>query len=447
MRSTALMIIVTAVLLVVSLAAPALASVDATGDASSEYQLDNGLRVALLPTTSPMAKHVCVLVLYRFGGDHDPEGASGLGHLCEHLYVTAPAGKFPRRNVVQYMRRYPAGSNAQTGDDYTVIAHVVAPAHLENELEESAARMFELKVEQEDLDRELPRLQQEIENMFERVVPLASFNQVRQRVRPTVAGGRRGGEPTQVRSISIDTCAQRIEQYYKPVNATLVICGAFDVTTTKKQVAKFFERDLPGKRIPDGRPSPSKPNDAIDVVRVTGRSEERVLSVGYPLPKYTDPLGAPALIVASRLLRVGAGNPHQLPPDRVLASFLPIDDPHALILRRRVSADETPEEALAAVRAFMEAQLRALIPNEGQMHQMLLSPIFAAGPMSYQARNNPYGAAFAHARFDQWHLDPNELLQRVTQVEDLQPLRELWSEEKSAAVLLESTSKKVEPRD
>ena len=69
------------------------------GDTSSslpiEFKLDNGLEVILRPVRE--ATLTSLVVLYAIGEDHDPRGSSGMGHLIEHLYVTAASGETPAR--------------------------------------------------------------------------------------------------------------------------------------------------------------------------------------------------------------------------------------------------------------------------------------------------------------------------------------------------------------
>src|SRR5206468_12690228 len=111
---------------------------------------------------------VALLVLYQIGGDHDPQGRSGLAHLVEHVYITAAAGAEPARTADAFFQRYRAGCNAQTGDRYTVFATVFPKDELEKELTEAAARMGELRIMAADLDREKRRLLDEVANMFGR---------------------------------------------------------------------------------------------------------------------------------------------------------------------------------------------------------------------------------------------------------------------------------------
>ena len=127
-----------------------------------QFRLDNGLTVMIRPIQG--AGNVALLVLYKIGGDHDPQGRSGLAHLVEHLYVTAAAGADPARTAEAFFQRYRAGCNAQTGDRYTVLATVFPKGDLEKELTEAAARMGDLRITAADLDREKPRLLDEVAN-------------------------------------------------------------------------------------------------------------------------------------------------------------------------------------------------------------------------------------------------------------------------------------------
>ena len=146
------------------------------------YKLDNGLTVILRPM--PKASKLVFVVLFNLGGAHDPIGKSGMAHLLEHLYVTAAAGDTPARDAMQFMKRYPAGSNAQTGLDFTVIAGVVEPTQFAEELTDVAARMDDLRITEADLTREVPRVSQELRNMYGGIPWLAGLNHVRGTVTP-----------------------------------------------------------------------------------------------------------------------------------------------------------------------------------------------------------------------------------------------------------------------
>ncbi len=165
---------------------------DAKPAAAVKFSLDNGLTVKIRPIQG--AGNVALLVLYKLGGDHDPEGRSGLAHLVEHLYVTAAAGAVPARTAEAFFQRYRAGCNAQTGDRYTVFATVFPKGDLEKELAEAAARMGDLRITAADLDREKPRLLDELSNMFGRH-PYPGGRQRRPRADPADTSRRTKGGP------------------------------------------------------------------------------------------------------------------------------------------------------------------------------------------------------------------------------------------------------------
>ena len=142
-------------------------AIDPTPAPLVQFVLENGLTVMIRPIHG--AGNVALLVLYKIGGDHGPRGRSGLAHLVEHVYVTAAAGALPAGTADAFFQRYRAGCNAQTGDRYTVVATVFPKRDLDSELSEAAARMGDLHIMANDLDREKPRLLDEISNNWESI--------------------------------------------------------------------------------------------------------------------------------------------------------------------------------------------------------------------------------------------------------------------------------------
>ena len=79
--------------------------------------------------------------------------APGIAHLAEHVYLTSAAGEEKARTTEEFSRRYPDGANGQTGDRYTVFATTFPEKELDAELQDAAARMGDLRVTAEDLER------------------------------------------------------------------------------------------------------------------------------------------------------------------------------------------------------------------------------------------------------------------------------------------------------
>src|SRR5262249_41614055 len=187
-------------------------------------------------------------------------------HLVEHLYVTAAAGETKARTADEFMARYPAGWNAQTGDRYTVFATVFPKESLDAELQEAAARMAELQIMPLDLEREKPRVTGEVSNRFGGNPLLVVQNQARERTRPSPLAGRKAGLPEHVTALSVDDVQARWEQFYKPRNATLVVAGGIDPALARAAVTRHFAGIRAGTQAPDAaQPGQLRPGRADDI--------------------------------------------------------------------------------------------------------------------------------------------------------------------------------------
>ena len=217
-----------------------------------EFRSSGGLRVLLRRV--PGAGRVALVTLFDIGGDHDPQGRSGLAHFVEHLHVTAAAGPTPARTYAELVKRYAGQANAQTGFRYTVVAQVFPKGALHTEILDAAARMRELKITQADVDRERPRVLTELANMYERLPALAAANQARLLVRPTASGGRHGGTPAEVERMTLAELRAFHAKYYKLRNAILVLAGEFDPAAARAAIEKAFA-DVPAG---EAAPAPTK---------------------------------------------------------------------------------------------------------------------------------------------------------------------------------------------
>jgi len=248
--------------------------------AGIERTLDNGLRVHLID--APGGRTAAVLVLFDVGSDHDPPGRCGLAHLVEHLYVTAAAGEVtPARDIDGYLAAYPEGWNAQTATDCTVIASIVPADGLDDELIDAAARLGDLRIEQADLDREVPRVIDEVERMFGAGPMLAAINHGRELVRPTPHGGRRGGLPGEVAALTLED-VRAFARRYRPASARLVVVAP-KATNRFERIETLFGSIESGP--------PAGPPAASAGPRAAGDDRETVHRASAPLA----PAGAPSI--------------------------------------------------------------------------------------------------------------------------------------------------------
>src|SRR5262249_791898 len=222
--------------------------------------------------------------------------------------VTAAAGKEKARTIQEFMGRYPAGWNAQTGDRYTVIATVFDGKDLDKELQDAAWRMGALRVTDDDLRREKPRIDDELANMFGGLPRIGAMNQARELVRPAPLGGRKGGVIDQVQALKVEKVQDRWRRYYKPRNATLVLAGAIDPVAVKQAITTYFGPLPAGETAPKPE-EPGQPkwgaSKEVAIKPLPGQ-DDPMASLAFLAPSPTSEHYAPFLVLVARL-QAGAG--------------------------------------------------------------------------------------------------------------------------------------------
>ncbi|MGI9517817.1 MAG: M16 family metallopeptidase [Pirellulaceae bacterium] len=374
----------------------------------TEFDLDNGLHVILQPL--PTAKTTALVVVYDFGNRHDPAGQSGMAHMAEHLYVTAATENTAARNVQEYVTHYPDGWNAQTGDEYTVIATVFQPERLSDEFSDAADRMRGINVAQSDLDRELPRIESELDNMYDRVPTLAVRNHGRDHVKPLAHGGRRGGHIEQLREVTVEQIQSWLDRHYKPGNAVLVLAGPFDPELAREQIEEQFANIPAGEAPAINELAPRDESRTVELA-IHKRHATTPDQVGFAFeaPDPGDPLYAAFQVHAARLMVAAMGWARQRENlQDVPFTYMTLDDPDFLYASMPIDEDSTPEDSLETLEVLLNRQLSEEF-TEG--HRTRVRAVLARflGTQELPDRMlafNPYGTAFALGRRHQLGIDP-----------------------------------------
>ena len=153
---------------------------------SSEYRLDNGLRVVLFPDAG--SPSTSVNVTYLVGSRHEKYGETGMAHLLEHMLFK---GTPTRGNIWAEMSKRGMRNNGSTWYDRTNYYETfnASPADLEWAISMEADRMVNSRVDRKDLDTEMTVVRNEMERgennpsdiLFERADRLlVSLAQLRQ---------------------------------------------------------------------------------------------------------------------------------------------------------------------------------------------------------------------------------------------------------------------------
>ncbi len=311
-----------------------------------------------------------------------------------------------------------------------MLATVFDNKELDHELGDAAARMVALRVTADDLDRERPRLLEEVSNMYEGFPALAAMNNARELVRPTPGGGRRGGRPEYLRAIALEEVRARLDRYYKPRNAILALAGDFDAAAARRAIESHFAALPAGEEIGPPR-EPGAPKYFMPVrqkaVRAAESTGEPMACLAYLAPRPGTELYAPFLVLVARLwageARLGGSGATGSP-----VYFPPLDDGSVVAISAPIRRGETPARAFERIEKFVASTIEPKLGARERDAAKQRFMILGLGDMpDVVLGQNPYGEAFSLARRDQLGLDAARLGRALDAVTD-QDLRRVAAE-------------------
>ena len=204
----------------------------------SEFKLDNGLQVLVIPNhKAPIIKH---MVWYKSGSVDEPKGKSGTAHLLEHLMFRGT--KKVKDGVFNDVINQNGGeSNAFTSLDYTAYHQFLDISRLELAMYLEADRMQNLKITPQSFEKEQNIVFQERKQVVDNN-PLSYFGESVRKVlwQEHPYGLPVSGYPDEIKSITQDDVEAFYEQFYAPNNAILVLAGDIDVRTAQKLAKKYY---------------------------------------------------------------------------------------------------------------------------------------------------------------------------------------------------------------
>ncbi len=218
--------------------------------------LPNGLSVVY--SIDKSAPIVATIVHYRIGSRYETPGRTGYTHFFEHLMFEA-TNAYERAAIDKFVEEAGGTLNAHTAFDETVYYLKLPSNYLEMALWIESSRMRGLKIDsigvatQKGVVSEELKMRREntaygtlLDKMFENLFKGTNYEW-------TVIGSLED-----IQNAKIEDFRDFYDGYYYPNNATLVICGDFDLAEARNLVEKYFGR-LPRKEIPKEKPMVIKP--------------------------------------------------------------------------------------------------------------------------------------------------------------------------------------------
>jgi len=274
----------------------------------TEYRLENGLRVLLLP--DPSVDTVTVNVTYLVGSRHEGYGESGMAHLLEHMLFKGTA-RFP--GILDLLQKRGAQFNGTTSYDRTNYYETLTASsdNLDWTLSMEADRMVNSRVSRQDLDSEMTVVRNEFESGENS--PSRILNQ---RVSAAAYEWHNYGRSTigarsDIENVPIDRLRAFYQTYYQPDNAVVTIAGRFDEKATLDLVARHFGAIAkPSRSIPvTYTTEPVQDGEREVVLRRVG--DVQLIAAFYHLPPGSHPDHAAMDLLVEILADTPSGRLHK----------------------------------------------------------------------------------------------------------------------------------------
>ena len=266
-------------------AAAETASLQSKAPQVSNFTLDNGLEVVVVPDRrAPVVTH---MVWYKVGSADEPPGKSGIAHFFEHLMFKGtkanPAGVFSAA-----VAGIGGRENAFTSNDYTAYFQQVSPDALGDMMRFEADRMRGLGLTDEVIGPERDvvieerssRVENQPEGLLSEEVDATLYQNHPYRV-PVI------GWMHEIEKLNRADAVAFYDRYYEPNNAVVVVAGDVDAETVRGLAEQTYGAVPRGPGLPPRlRPTEPEQNTARTVTLTDSRVSVASMSKAWVVPSY-----------------------------------------------------------------------------------------------------------------------------------------------------------------
>ncbi|CAN5491545.1 pitrilysin family protein [soil metagenome] len=214
----------------------------------TEYRLQNGLRVLLLPDASKPL--ITANLVYLVGSKHEGAGEGGMAHLLEHmLFKGTPTTADPKAEFIKRGMQW----NGTTSFDRTNYFATFSPESdsLDWYLGWLADSMVNSFIARRDLDSEMTVVRNEFERGEANPGYVLSRQMMASAYRWHPYGKPTIGSLSDIENVSIDSLQRFYRLYYQPDNAVLVVAGQFEVDPVLARIVSVFGKiPKPQRKLP-----------------------------------------------------------------------------------------------------------------------------------------------------------------------------------------------------
>ena len=251
-----------------------------------EFKLDNGMRIIVQEDhRSPV---VVSQVWYKAGSIDEVNGKTGVAHVLEHMMFKGTEkikpGQFSRLVAAAGGRE-----NAFTGRDYTTYFQQLEKSQLELSMKLEADRMANLKLTDEEFNKEI-RVVMEERRWRTEDQPQGLVNEQFNAISYIAHPYRRPivGWMDDLQSMTAADAREWYDKWYAPNNAVLVVVGDVKAQEVLKLAQKYFG-PLKAEVLPQRKPQQEPPQRGERRAVVKAPAKLPYVLMGYHVPALKNP--------------------------------------------------------------------------------------------------------------------------------------------------------------
>lgn len=250
------------------------------------FQLENGLEVFCYERHYLPLAHVVVGV--NVGSKDETEETNGLVHILEHCILFRGTSFRSGNQVAQEVRKHGAYFNAHTGRDLSLFEITVPSEFVDFALKNQKEILFNLEVSPEDLEKEKHIILEEISQIEDDPLKLASSLVYQQLFKNHPYHKPVYGNRKIIETATTEKLEQFHNKFFVPNNCALAVVGDFKMTEIEERIKTIFG-DLKQKKWspPQYEKVPALPKKVemekeMDV-------KQGYLVIGFSAPDYNHP--------------------------------------------------------------------------------------------------------------------------------------------------------------
>ena len=224
------------------------------------YELDNGLRVVLVPDRA--IPTVAVSIYYDVGSRVEEKGHTGFAHLFEHMMFEGSANVAKMEHFEHIVSR--GGElNGTTSEDRTNYYETLPSQELELALWLEADRMRALDISAEKFANQQAAVQSEKKQNYDNRAYRPSFLKIQELAYGDYFPYAHStiGDTEDLQKAKLEEVQAFFDAYYAPNNAVLSVAGDFEVNIAKSFIEKHFAK-IPSRRTRPYKPPPFRKQTA-----------------------------------------------------------------------------------------------------------------------------------------------------------------------------------------